>query len=200
MHRPVVVISDIPVFRVGLACELARAGFTDQQPSDVIAWARGLSSMRSPGGAFVPVHSASNLNDVRELSLHGVRTVAVLSHPEPVIFALVIAAGAATGVAHDADPGSFIDAMSAAFMGNTLLPVSVAFALARLASSQSSPGPRMEISWLRQLAAGATVASLAEANGMSERQLYRCLHDLYERIGASHRIQAIERAAQLGLL
>jgi DNA-binding CsgD family transcriptional regulator len=54
--------------------------------------------------------------------------------------------------------------------------------------------------WLRALARGDTVAELASAAAFSEREMYRQLGALYERLGAANRAQAIVRAAQLGLI
>lgn len=54
--------------------------------------------------------------------------------------------------------------------------------------------------WLTALAQGDTMAELAAAVGYSERHLRRMLSDVYRRLGADCRIQALFRAAKLGLL
>jgi len=54
--------------------------------------------------------------------------------------------------------------------------------------------------WLTALAQGSTMVELAAAEGYSERHLRRMLADVYRRLGADGRIQALVRAATLGLL
>jgi DNA-binding CsgD family transcriptional regulator len=53
---------------------------------------------------------------------------------------------------------------------------------------------------LRQLAAGATVAQLADRAGYSERAMFRLLHALYRQLGARSRIEAILHAQTSGWL
>jgi DNA-binding NarL/FixJ family response regulator len=57
-----------------------------------------------------------------------------------------------------------------------------------------------EVSWLRALASGETVAALGRRLGYSEREMYRRLHRLYTQIGARGRTDALLRAAKSGLL
>ena len=57
-----------------------------------------------------------------------------------------------------------------------------------------------ELTWLRKLADGAKVAALARAAGYSQREMYRLLADLYARLGASTRTEALLRADRWGLL
>jgi DNA-binding CsgD family transcriptional regulator len=56
------------------------------------------------------------------------------------------------------------------------------------------------VSWLRQLAAGSTVAQLANQAGYSERAMFRLLQGLYQQLGARNRVEALLRAQQLGWL
>jgi DNA-binding CsgD family transcriptional regulator len=57
-----------------------------------------------------------------------------------------------------------------------------------------------EIEWLRTLAAGSTVARLAEGVGYSERAMFRLLRDLYQRLGVKSRTEALMLAQQQGWL
>jgi DNA-binding CsgD family transcriptional regulator len=57
-----------------------------------------------------------------------------------------------------------------------------------------------EVTWLRSLAAGETVAELSLRLGYSERELYRRLRRLYSKMGASGRTDALLRAVRWGLL
>jgi len=200
MARPVVVVSDVPVFRAGLEEALAKAGLSPEHPSDLKAWARNQSSTRRRCGAFVTVRAASDLEAIRELSHRGVTVVAGLAFPEAMMFAYAIAAGATTCVALNAEPPAVVAAMSAAFQNLALLPSGIACEIARQAIATLSPGETKDFQWLHDLAGGATVATLAATYGYSERQMYRNLRDLYGRIGASGRVDAIGRAIHLGLI
>lgn len=56
-----------------------------------------------------------------------------------------------------------------------------------------------ESGWLRSLAAGITVAGLADRVGYSERETYRTLGELYTKIGVTNRTQAIIWATRHGV-
>ena len=57
-----------------------------------------------------------------------------------------------------------------------------------------------DVAWLRALADGVTVASLARASGYSQREMYRLLSALYARLGVDSRTEALLRADRAGLL
>ena len=57
-----------------------------------------------------------------------------------------------------------------------------------------------DVAWLRALADGVTVSSLARASGYSQREMYRLLAALYARLGADSRTDALLRADRAGLL
>ncbi|WP_220504417.1 response regulator transcription factor [Microbispora sp. H13382] len=87
--------------------------------------------------------------------------------------------------------------------GQAVLPAAVSAALARgsIANNTASLSLTPEqLSWLRQLAAGATVAQLAEQAGYSERAMFRLLQSLYKELGVRTRIEAIIRAQEQGWL
>lgn len=56
------------------------------------------------------------------------------------------------------------------------------------------------LSWLRALAAGSTVARLADEAGYSERAMFRLLSALYRDMGVDGRVQALMRARDEGWL
>jgi DNA-binding NarL/FixJ family response regulator len=90
-------------------------------------------------------------------------------------------------------------AVTAAGRYLTCLPGSAAQALT------GGEGPRpgfsnRELGLLQELADGAKVASLARTAGYSQREMYRVLAELYERLGASTRTEALLRADRWGLL
>jgi hypothetical protein len=87
-----------------------------------------------------------------------------------------------------------------AFRGQAVLPKDAAEEIARAALAGIASTTEMDVGWLRKLADGATVASLAAESGFSTRQMYRNLRGMYVHLGASRRLEAIERAVQLGLI
>ena len=58
----------------------------------------------------------------------------------------------------------------------------------------------VEQAWLRRLATGGTVAGLARSCGYSEREMYRRLSAVYQRLGARTRTEALLLAERIGLL
>jgi DNA-binding NarL/FixJ family response regulator len=56
------------------------------------------------------------------------------------------------------------------------------------------------LSWLRALAAGRTVAQLADQAGYSERAMFRLLRLLYQDMGVGGRVEALLRARDEGWL
>jgi NarL family two-component system response regulator YdfI len=64
--------------------------------------------------------------------------------------------------------------------------------------ARRSAPPAQQVTWLRRLAAGWTVARLASDAGYSERAMYRLLHALYRQIGVHTRLEAIILAHEEG--
>ena len=84
--------------------------------------------------------------------------------------------------------------------GQAVMPAAVAAVLAE-PQAVSARGPSVDqLSWLRQLANGATVVQLADRAGYSERAMFRLLRSLYRQMGVRTRLQAIMRAQEAGWL
>jgi DNA-binding NarL/FixJ family response regulator len=128
--------------------------------------------------------------------------VALLVDPTPDAYAEALRGGAIAAVAWEAVPEAIVKVLAAALVGNTLMPVGVAQALAAKLPAIEDPDwiTHEEITWLRILAQGGTVHDLARQVGYSERALYRLLHALYGRMGVSSRTEAILQASRRGLL
>jgi DNA-binding NarL/FixJ family response regulator len=95
-----------------------------------------------------------------------------------------------------------LTAIRAAANGYTLMPIDIARDLTAQGDA-TLPLPQLsdrELRWLRALADNGTVLSLARSSGYSEREMYRLLSALYERLGTSTRTSALLRADRLGLL
>jgi DNA-binding NarL/FixJ family response regulator len=104
-----------------------------------------------------------------------------------------------SAVARDAALDRIVEVVGAALDRRTVLPTDVARSLAR--GGQDDEGIEEEqAGWLRALARGATVEDLAESVGYSERAMYRQLRQLYERLGASNRTEALLQALRRGLI
>ena len=98
------------------------------------------------------------------------------------------------------DPEDVLSVLRCAGRGQTVLPRPVVQALCRPVASSSPSLTEVEQGWLRRLAAGGTVAGLARGCGYSEREMYRRLSNVYLRLGARTRTEALLLAERLGLL
>ena len=189
---PTVAVAETAAsFRRGIDASLEKAGFLpvglDDAPDAVLA------TLRFPEGC----------DAVADFAGTGVVVIALLPEPTPEAHAHAFAHGAAGTVDWNADPEEIVAALRAALEGRTRLPIEVARALADEWPSLHAPRPEVteeEAEWLAYLAAGMTVARLADDTGYSERAMFRKLHDLYGRLGVTGRAEAIVAAERLGLL
>jgi DNA-binding NarL/FixJ family response regulator len=124
--------------------------------------------------------------------------VVLMAQPTPAQYREALAAGVTALPAGSADEDVVL-AVGAAVRAFTYLPADAARVLA------GNDGDRpviteQEACWLRALVDGSTVASLARTVGYSEREMYRVLGNLYGRLGAANRTEALLRADRWGLL
>lgn len=111
--------------------------------------------------------------------------------------------GAVAAVEWQAETSRIVEVAEAAARGDALLPSATARALPDSGGDPHAERPHVEeeeIEWLEELARGATVVGLADDYGYSERVMFRRLHDLYGRLGASNRSEALINAERFGLL
>lgn len=187
----VAVVELAASFRRGIDAALERAGFV---PVDLDA---------SPAAALVTLRMLESCDHVVDLAAAGVVVVALLPEPTPEAHAHAYSHGATGTVDWNADPGEIVAALQAALEGRTRLPAEITRVLASEWPSIHAPRPEIdedEADWLIALAAGSTVARLADDTGYSERAMFRKLHDLYERLGVATRAEAIVVAERIGLL
>jgi DNA-binding NarL/FixJ family response regulator len=134
-------------------------------------------------------------------------------HPDSVVVVLLddftvrawrqaLRAGADGVVPREAPIEEIVSVVEAALAGITALPTQMARELVRPSGGQDSQleVTASEIVWLRELAVGTTIATLARSARYSERQMHRLVADLYKRIGASNRQEALVLAARYGIL
>lgn len=200
MAAYIAVVDRLPMFQEGVAGVLTAAGHVVKTPADSAGWVPteecsvvlltlsvehdwvhlGRLADLHPGPAII----AFVEDDSVELGVRAIRTGAVSVLPRRVL---------ANGLVH---------AVAVTIDGQAVMPAAVAEALAAGMPSLTRPVTlsAQQRSWLRQLAAGTTVARLAADVGYSERAMYRLLSLLYRRMGVPNRVQAILFAQQQGWL
>lgn len=126
--------------------------------------------------------------------------VAVVDDAGPETCGAALRAGV-TAVITTADlPDAVLTVLRCAAQGRTVLAREVVQALCRPAAPPPPPLAAVERQWLHRLAAGGTVAGLARGCGYSEREMYRRLSAVYQRLGARTRTEALLMAERYGLL
>ncbi len=91
--------------------------------------------------------------------------------------------------------------VGAAVRGDSLALTSVLRALTGRQTNEEMAAAHpstAEQEWLRHLARGDSVATVAARAGYSERMMFRLLRDLYTKIGAANRTEAMIRACDEG--
>jgi DNA-binding NarL/FixJ family response regulator len=145
-----------------------------------------------------PDHVAAVLPSAPATTRHAV--VVLVNEASPDACADALRRGATAVITPLDDPQDVLAVLRLAGRGQTVLARAVAQALCRPAQPQPPSLSDMEQAWLRRLAAGGTVAGLARGCGYSEREMYRRLSDVYSRLGARTRTEALLRAERYGLL
>lgn len=129
--------------------------------------------------------------------------VVVVSELDISTFARLIRSGA-TAVVAEHEPAEVIHrVISEALAGRVSIEGDLAQSLAGLVPDVGAIARWVtdrEVDWLRAMAAGITVLELAEDVGYSERAMFRQLKEMYRRIGAKNRTEALLWASRRGLL
>ncbi len=201
MGQRVGVVATTPTIMRGVLSVLEEAGF---QPVEV----DGL-------GNWTPIKDGTAIViTVRDDSSREAMGTFCDDHPSvPVIaiapandvgtFGELVRAGASGVVGEDDPTDHLVQVLTSALEGWTAVPVAVARALAARVPPPADPTAWVgdgEISWLRALTDGATVSAIAADSGYSEREMFRVLQRLYQRIGVGNRTEAIVWATRNGLL
>ena len=197
---PLAVVDQDALFRCGLRLGLKECGLTAEETDDLLTWAR-------LGGRRLAVVSASSSHDFGRISAAGdvnaeLVLVVICAESSATCFAEALRAGAASITSRSAPFEELAEVITLALKGKTVIPIPLARDLvenARLAPPNCPVSPR-ETKWIRRLARGETIHKLASESGYSEREMYRILHHVYDRMGARNRTEALVRAAGWGLL
>ena len=197
---PVAVVDIVPSYRLGLSAAFADAGFRPEEPADLDDWAR----LPGPRGVLVTVTAVEDCQGIQRLVAENdeLIVVALLRQPTPEMYVRALQAGASGVASWTSAPETVIEVMRSARQEQVLLPHDVVKAIATgitLSAELRSIAPA-ELHWLQVMAKGQTVAELARAVGYSEREMFRLLRQLYERMGVQNRTEALLKAAQCGLL
>ncbi|MEU1249093.1 DNA-binding response regulator [Micromonospora arida] len=197
-----IAVSDpLPMFHRGIADVMRTVGYDVESPEDLMAW-----SATIPGPHVVLLTLLRPADWALMAAIHrrrpAVMLIAAVENGDSELAARALRSGAIGVVAREADAEAVQSVLTAAASGQSVLPVDVI----RLLASADHParfGPvasETEISWIRQLTQGLTVARLAEHAGYSERMMFRLLRGLYQRWGVANRTEAMIFARDNGWL
>ncbi len=196
-----VAVSDpICSVRRALSSAFYQAGFEPYEPPNLEDWVAAFGEHGAVVLALLGEEEHQRMTRLRGRSPE-CALVALVTEPGPAAFSCAFRAGAWGVVSRDACPEEITAVLVATCIGRCLLPVSVAQFLAF--ESPPIEHPLLlsaEVTWLSALLEGATVAEIARKAGYSEREMFRRLASLYDRMGVASRAQALLTAGRWGLL
>ena len=194
--QTVAIIERLPAYRRGLAAAFADVGFAVEELAGYD------ESVADADVVVFTIDSDAAWAGLTELlEVPGVAIVALLEDATVTGYRRALRLGLAGTVSREAPTEQIVAVVCAALAGTTLLPCPIARQLAeRGGVEQPLPISDHEAGWLRAMADGATIATLAQAARYSERQMHRLIANLYKRIGAANRQQALVFAARYGIL
>ncbi|HEX6700014.1 MAG TPA: hypothetical protein VF101_04720 [Gaiellaceae bacterium] len=192
----VAIVERLPAYRRGLAATFAEAGFAVEELGFLD------DRVEAADAVVFTIDSETSWAELAALTeTPGVVVVALLEDPSLSNYRRALRLGLSGTVPREAPTELIVSAVCAALEGTTLLPCLIA---RQLADRQGGEGPLPisdnEAGWLRAMADGVTIASMAQAARYSERQMHRLIANLYKRIGAANRQQALVFAARYGIL
>jgi len=199
MPMRIAVADPLPVFRKGVMEILREAGYEPEAPDNLLAWIRDEQTK----AVIITIRSEADwqLLETLHRSTADVLLVALLDQMSVAASVRALRAGAVCVISRDTSPAALSEAFRAAVRGQSLVQVEVLRALALSADDPAVNEPSAEERrWLRDLAAGMTVARLADEAGYSERMMFRRLRDLYTRLGVDNRTAALIEAQTHGWL
>jgi DNA-binding NarL/FixJ family response regulator len=182
------------MFRRGVDDVMRNAGYDVETPEDLLAWITAGGNRAIVLLTLLRPADWTLLATLRES--HSVTLIAVIENGDLTLSMRALGSGAVGVMAREADSDTVRDVLAAAATGRSVLPVEVVRALATTGDARRPDRipPETEISWIRQLARGLTVARLAEQAGYSERMMFRLLRAVYRRWGVANRTEAIIHA------
>jgi DNA-binding NarL/FixJ family response regulator len=198
----VAVVDPLPLFRDGAVAALTAVGHIVHTPDDAVAWAGQVRG----AVLLLTVQAEADWDVLARLGWAGaaVNTLVVLLGDESAAAGVrAVQAGARSVLARQVSAEVLRRTVSATIDGQAVLPAAVADMLARGGRTDAGPAQALSaerLSWLRELAAGGTVARLAREAGYSERAMFRLLRSLYRDMGVGGRVEALMLAQKRGWL
>ncbi|WP_444947436.1 DNA-binding response regulator [Micromonospora ureilytica] len=194
------VIDPLPMYRQGVVAVLSAAGYQVEVPADPVNWVRRGSSNL----VLITLATTEDwdlLSRLRETTPEQ-HVIAVLTQTSAKTGVRAVRAGARSVLHREVTAVALRRTVEATIDGQAVLPFGVAAMLAGGAVDEETRQAitEAEVTWLRHLAAGMTVAELARLAGYSERAMFRLLQGVYRQLGARSRIEAIVRAQEQGWL
>jgi DNA-binding NarL/FixJ family response regulator len=193
-----VAVSDpLPMFRQGVMASLDDVPVETEMPTDLRAWAYGADRRV----ILLTIQTAADWELLADIcrAPDNMIVIAILEQASVTNYLRAISAGAAGAMPRTVSMTKLRAVYGAAVEGSTLLPTDVVQALVGRGSENAPetehPSSR-EIGWLRDLANGVSVSRIAESAGYSERMMFRLLRDLYARLGARNRTEALMLARE----
>lgn len=179
---------------------LVGSGFEPEEPSDPVAWLASADHRI----VLLAVDDPADVEIVVDLRRADRNVVAVILLPEttPATVRGALLAGACSVARWDVSSREVLAMLEAGLESRSVLPTTVLHQLAigNGHGPDEVPLGAEQIDWLRALAKGMTVTELAERIGYSEREVYRLLRSLYDRLGVGNRTEALVWAARRGII
>jgi DNA-binding NarL/FixJ family response regulator len=192
----IAVVDPLPMFRTGVVTVLEASGHEVDAPAEVVGWVRRWAGSL----VLLTLRSEHDWGLLEQLCAVGGAQliIALLDDESPVVGARAVRIGARSVLPREVSMTTLLRTVDATLSGQAVMPASVAATLANDPRGGAHAPSAEQLSWLRQLASGTTVAQLADQAGYSERAMFRLLQALYRLIGVETRLQAIMRAKEAG--
>jgi DNA-binding NarL/FixJ family response regulator len=192
----VVLVDDLPTFRLGLAAACARAGLTVDEPDHLGPWAQ-----HRDVAAIVTLGRCDGWTALKTIraSSPTATVLGLLPCCDIVSYREALEAGATAVAAHDSDPDHLVSTLITAVQGQVVLPVELVTTLVeRLpvrGAERAAVLNELDLELLRLLNKGETVTAIARRLHMAPRTIDRRLQNMYLRMGVQTRLQAVAWAA-----
>ncbi|MEV0135669.1 response regulator transcription factor [Dactylosporangium sp. NPDC050688] len=201
MSVRVAIRDPLPLFRRGIAAALHDIDIAPDAPDDLLAWTRE----QRPAIVFLTLESANDwaLLDQLSASATDITVLAVLVEATTANYVRALSAGAVACLPRHATPAAVREVLQSVLAGTSAVPIQVLRVLAARHASVGSKTSTLtdeELSWLRELAQGTKVGTLAEQARYSERMMFRHLHEIYRKLGVRTRTEALMYGREQGWL
>lgn len=189
-----------PVYALGLAGSLPNDRFSIEVAAKPSAWLEE----HSDAALVLGVHDDSDFEILVDLvsAAANLIVITVVDGLNAAALRNSLAAGATSVIDINAVPAEVSVTLDAALLHQTVVPASLARDITQH-DPNARPTPDLtddELTMLRSLVSGATVAELGRSVGYSDREIYRRLRKVYRKLGVQCRVDALVKASRWGLL